>query len=513
MARRAGSLTDRTIGGLLWMLWGKGAHALFHLGILAVLARLLTPADFGVVSAALVVIGFSLIFSQIGLGPALVQRPVLEQRHLDTAFVATMVFAALLGVSIAAGAPLVAGFFRSEALTPVLRWLALIFPLQGLALVAESTAKRDLRFRWLANSDVVTYALGYGVVGITLALLGFGLWALVVAEIAKVSMRAIVLIAGQRVRPRVAWDRAAWRELMYFSGGFTIARVANYLAGQGDNLVVGRALGPVALGIYGRAYQLMAAPATGLGGMLDSVLFPAMAKVQDDKVRLAGAYRRGVAMLAMVVMPLSAISYLIAPEIIRVALGPSWDAAVLPFRVLAVGMLFRTSYKLSDSLSRATGSVYRRAWRQIVYAALVIGGAMAGQRWGIGGVAVAVVGALAVNFGLMAQLSLQLTGMTWREFGRAHVPGLALAVVCTPAALGAVYALRPIAPAAVVAIGVFGAAGAAALLFIRVAPGPFLGPDGAWMVETLRAFARKRLARGKHAQAGLGPVRTAEPTS
>src|SRR5688500_2061868 len=101
--RREGSLTDRTVGGLLWMLWGKGAHAFFHLGILAVLARLLTPADFGVVSAALVVIGFSMIFSQIGLGPALVQRRVLEQRHLDTAFTATLIFAVSIGAVIALG--------------------------------------------------------------------------------------------------------------------------------------------------------------------------------------------------------------------------------------------------------------------------------------------------------------------------------------------------------------------------------------------------------------------------
>ena len=505
MPRGAGGLTDRTVGGLLWMLWGKGAHALFHLGILAVLARLLTPADFGVVSAALVVIGFSMIFSQIGLGPALVQRPVLEQRHLDTAFVATMVFAAALGGAIAAGAPLVAAFFRSAEITPVLRWLALIFPLQGLALVAESTAKRDLRFRWLANSDVVTYAIGYGVLGIALALLGIGVWALVVAEIAKVGLRAMVLIAGQRVRPRLAWDAAAWRELMYFSGGFTIARVANYLAVQGDNLVVGRALGPAALGVYGRAYQLMAAPATGLGGMLDSVLFPAMARVQDDKQRLAGAYRRGVSMLSTIVVPLGAISFVIAPEIIRIALGPSWDAAVLPFRVLAVGMLFRTSYKISDSLSRATGSVYRRAWRQIVYAGLVIGGAMIGQRWGIGGVAAAVVGALAVNFLLMAQLSLQLTGMTWGVFARAHLPGFALAAVALPVALGVSYALRPVAPAVVVALAVFAAAGAVGLLFIRLAPGSFLGVDGVWMVETLRGFTRKQLARRRPA----GPAATA----
>ena len=498
---RSGSLTDRTIGGLLWALWGKSAHAICQLGVIAVLARLLTPADFGVVSAALVVIGFSMIFSQIGLGPALVQRPQLDRRHVDTAFVATMVFATALGGTIALGAPLVAKFFRIEGVAPVLRWLALVFPLHGVALVAESMAKRDLRFRWLANADVASYVLGYAGVGIVLALLGFGVWALVAGEIAKVCVRAAILVAGQRLRPRLAWDRAAWRELMFFSGGFTIARVANYLAVQGDNLVVGRALGPVALGIYGRAYQLMAAPATGLGGMLDSVLFPTMAKVQHDRIRLGTAYRRGVAMLSTTVLPLSAIAFVLAPEIIRISLGPAWDAAILPFRILAVGMLFRTSYKMSDSLSRATGSVYRRAWRQIVYAALVIGGAAVGQRWGVGGVAVAVVGALVVNFLMMAHLSLAITGLSWIEFAGAHRSGAALAALCAPAALVVATALRGEAAAPVVATAALAAAGVSGLIAVRVAPGFFLGADGIWMLDTLTGFARKRLRTGSPAAA------------
>jgi teichuronic acid exporter len=172
-------LTRRTVTGLLWAAWGKTAHALLQLAILAVLARLLAPADFGVVSAALVVIGLSSIFSQLGLGPALVQRPELEDRHTDSAFVASIAFGVGLGALVWIVAPHAATFFRIADVKPVLHALAVVFPLQGVSVVAESLAKRELRFRWIANVAVISYGLGYGAVGIALAAYGLGVWSLV----------------------------------------------------------------------------------------------------------------------------------------------------------------------------------------------------------------------------------------------------------------------------------------------------------------------------------------------
>lgn len=491
--RRPGELTRRTIGGLLWAGWGKSAQAVLHLLVLSVLARLLSPSDFGVVSAALVVIGFSAIFTQLGMGPALVQRPVLDQRHLDTAFSFSLGMAVSVGGVIAASASLVAAFFQAPQVDPVVRTLALIFPMQGLALVAESLARRELRFRWLAKIDVVAYGIAYGAVGVGLATVGWGVWALVWAELARVGIRTAVLIVGQEPRPRIAWERAAFGELMYFGGGFTIARVANYLAVQGDNLVVGRMLGPAALGLYGRAYQLMAAPATGFGAVLDSVLFPAMARVQDDPQRLGTAYRRGVTLLATMVLPVSVVALVLAPEIIHVALGAHWSGAVLPFQILALGMFFRTSYKMSDSICRATAMVYERAVRQIIYAALVIGGALVGQRWGIVGVAASVVLALVINFLLMAQLSLRVTSLSWADLGRAHVPGLLLSAVCFPCLWCVSAAMRSWGAAPlIVVVGGTGAACIGALAAMALAPRTFVGGDGLWMLSTLRTYLPHR---------------------
>jgi O-antigen/teichoic acid export membrane protein len=505
MGRTEGGLTRRTITGLLWASGGKAGQAALQLIVLAIMARLLTPADFGVVSAALVVIGLSSIFSQLGLGPALIQRPTLEARHLDTAFTSSVLFGTLLGAVIWLGAPVAAVVMRMEGVQPVLRVLAWAFPLQGAGVAADSLLRRELHFRWLARLDVVAYALGYGVIGISLALAGAGVWALVSGYIAQVALRSTVLLIRRPPRWRLPFDHDAFRELFYFGGGFTLAKVANYVAVQGDNFITGRFLGPQALGFYGRAYSLMAAPAYGFGTILDQVLFPAMAKVQHQPERLAAAYRRGVALIALITLAPSVALILLAPEFITFVLGPRWVPTVLPFQILTIGMLFRTSYKMSDSLARSTGVVYQRAWRQVLYAGLVILGAWIGQHWGIAGVAWGAMTALSINFFVMAQLSLRVAQISWLTFWRAHLPAVCLTLASFPVVMAVATLLRELhlAPSAV--LGGTAATGlvVAVVLCLRV-PDVFLGPDGRWILEKLRSFLPATYRRS-HAGAGATP--------
>ena len=160
MTRKPPSLTHRTVKGMAWTAFGSGAMAVLKILVLVLLTRLLSPADFGVVGAALIIITFSLTFSQLGLGPALVQRPVLEPGHISTAFFASTAFGFLVAAVVWLIAPLLAAFFRMEQLTLVVRWLAVVFPILGLTTVAENLIQRDLRFRLLANTDVIAYAVG-----------------------------------------------------------------------------------------------------------------------------------------------------------------------------------------------------------------------------------------------------------------------------------------------------------------------------------------------------------------
>src|SRR5438477_543881 len=485
-------LTRQTLGGLVWIGGGKVVYAGLRLLVLAILARLLSPADFGIVGAALVVVGFSAIFSQLGLAPAIVQRPVLERRHLEAAFSASVLFGLLLGVLLWVSAPLAARFFHIPGVEPVLRVLAWMFPLDGLSAIAESQVQRELRFRWLATMEVLTFVLGYGVVGVVLALLGAGVWALVAAQMAQTALYTVILIVSRPPALRLLPDRAAFGELMYYGGGFTVSKIANYFALQVDNLVVGRWLGATALGFYGRAYELMAGPPHLLGDAVDRVLFPAMASIQTDTRRLAEAYRRGVGLMALIMLPASLVLFIVAPELILAMLGPHWTAVVTPFQILALGMFLRTSYRISDVTARATAAVYHRAWRQLVYALCVLTGAWFGKTWGIAGVAAGVVGALAVNFFLMADLGLRLTRQTWRSFWDAHAPALALAAVAGLLAWGTAAAVRALgAPPLVLLVVTLTVTMGGLVLVVRSAPDLCFGPDGRWFVAALRAFLHK----------------------
>lgn len=467
-----------------------GALAVAELVTLLVLARLLSIHDFGVYAAAFAIIRFSVILEGLGVAPAIVQRPMLEERHLRVGFTLSLVLSLSIAGLVWVMAPMIAHLMRLPDLLPVVRAGCAVFLCQGVSMVALASAQRALRFRWLAAVDAGAFAAGFVLVGLVLGWLGFGVWALVCALITQHFLRMIVLLVGQPHPKRPMLERRAIGELLYFGGGFTIARVFTYLASQADKLIVGRWLGAGALGLYSVASQLMTAPAVIFGQILDRVLFPTMALVQQEPARLARAYRSGVAACALFALPVSVVIAIVAPEFVLVLVGRGWEGVVVPLQILALGMLFRTSCKLSDSGVRATGAVYERAWRQAVFAIAVVVGSVAGQAWGVRGVALGAVAALAINFLLMAQLSLRITGLRWSEFAMAHVPGLALASVIGASVWVLADRLRELEVSPLVLlVEVMLSAAAEGLLLCWLLPSLFLGRDGQSLLRVLVSLA------------------------
>lgn len=425
------SLTSKTLSGFLWLFSGKGVQAILQIVVLMILARLLSPAEFGIVGAALVVVGFSQIFSELGVGAAIVQRPALNRAHLHAGFTLSLLFSCLTGLVIALSAPLFATLFRMPDLEAVVRLLALIFPITGLSVVGEAMLKREMRFKQLMLIGLASYVIGYGAVGIVLAAFGLGVWALVIAQLSQALINAFIFLFIKRQVVGFTIKKEELAPLLNFGTGLSLAQIANYLARQIDNLVVGRWLGAEALGIYGRAYQFLMTPTNLFGSVTNQVLFPAMASVQHDKEKLVRAYTRAVALVAMSTLPLSGILVVLAPEIVKVLLGPQWEGVIAPFQVLAAFLFFRTSYKISDSLVRALGAVYQSAWRQWVYATAVFLGAWLGHLAGLSGVALGVGLAVCLHSFLMLQLSVRVSGASWLDLGYIHLRHSLIALIVT----------------------------------------------------------------------------------
>lgn len=486
-------LRYQAVTGLFWLLTGNAVFTIVRMLVLVILARLLTPEDYGVVGAAMVIVSFAQLFSELGVGPALIQHPNLEERHLRTSFTIFTSSGLLMGILITLAAPLIASFFQIDGLVTVIRVSAVVFPLQAFTSVPLALLRRDLQFRTIAWTNVATYIGGFGLVGIGMALSGFGVWALIGALISRLLINIVLLLIIQPFPKRPQFERQAFRELIHYGGGFTIARLFNYGATQGDNMIVGRWLGAEALGFYGRAYQLLVVPANLFGDIIDQVMFPSMAKIQHSREKLGEAYRQAISLTALIYLPLSAALVILAPELIQVALGSQWTAVKVPFQILAVGMLFRAS-KVNNVVPRATGHEYKRAWRQGVYAFLVFSGAFVGKNWGLSGVASGVLFALFVNFLLMVQLCLSLTGVSLYEFLKGLLPSLLMAGITLVLTQLVALGLRSLnLPALAILIGAGIVVGGCLLVLLRLLPRVLLGQDGMWMLEVLWKQINKKL--------------------
>lgn len=480
------NLRQKALGGFAWMSAVNGVRAVLRIAILAILARLLTPEDFGLVAAAGVVIWLSTIFANLGVGPALVQRPDMESRHVHTAFSSSLLLGMITAGIGYAAAPLISAGFRMDALTPVLRMMVLIFPVVSLSVVSESLLQRQLRFSAIAGIELVSYAVGYGLIGIILAMLGFGVWALVGAEMAKAALKSGLFLVAVPHTKRLSFDPRAFRDLLRFGSGHTIGSLSIYFALQGDNLVVARFLGPVALGLYSRAYELMMVPSSSLGMILYKVLFPAMAKVQDDAKRLQVTYRRGLSLVALLVGPVSAATVILAPEIISTLLGAGWEGVVAPLQILGLAMYFQIGRMVGGSVTNSVGAVFRSAWRGAAYAVLVVAGSLLGQPWGLPGVAAGVALAVFADFAMISQLSGRLTGLPVRSFLALHVPAVFLTSVVGGVLWLVAAVLRSMSAPPLTILLVAGAcAGSASLLLLRQYPNQVVGEDGIWMARTV----------------------------
>lgn len=487
----AKSLTENTLEGFYFTFGRAISRGLIQVAVLAVLARILSIADFGLVSAALVIVAFAQVFSEMGMGPTVIQRPDLEPRHISTALTASLAAGFLIGIAIYFLAPAIQQFFRMDGLDRVVAVLAILFPIFGAGIVPRSLLQRKLAFRKLAAIELGAYMVGYAPVAIGLALLGFGVWSLVFAQIAEIAIRIALFTKASAKELRFGFQLAAFRELIGDSVGYTVARLGNFAALQGDYLVVGRWLGQESLGIYGRAYQLLMMPGNLFGTAVDTVLFPAMSSVQSEPTRLRQAYLRSVGVIALITLPLTGLLVVLAPEVIGIVLGDKWNAVIVPFQILVTTLLFRTSYKISDSLTRATGAIYQRAWRQWIYAAAVFTGSLVGQFWGLTGVAIGVSLAIALNFLLMLDLSVRVLKGGWRELALLHARHLLIAILTTGAAFYAATQLRPEHSEWVVAAAAGLAAAAVGGLLALTLPRLF-GDEGRWAFALARKYTGRR---------------------
>lgn len=384
-AAATSSLDRRVAHGITWTAGVKAATVTVSWACTIMLARILTPQDYGIFTMGTLYVGLTLMLTDLGLGAAIIALPELSESlaaQLHTA--ATVLGVAAFAMSCLFAAP-ISRFFHTPLLTPVIIVISTLMILDALRLVPTARLGRELRFKDLAMLD--GYRSSALLFAVPLAFLGARYWTLVIGNIAAAAVVTTVVLV--KVPQRFA--RPVWSEIkpaLAFSSHFLTNQLAWYGYTNADFLVAGRILGKVALGEYNLAWTMVCAPGDKILSIFGRVMPMVLANIQRDVEALRRYFLLFTEVLAILIVPTAAGLALVADDFVSLVFGAKWAAAVVPLQLLCFFIAIHVIGTPTDRLLQATGQAkFPARCRFVMVVLLPLAFYLAGSRWGTSGIA------------------------------------------------------------------------------------------------------------------------------
>lgn len=373
-------------GGVI-TLAGQGARILVQVLSVVVLARLLSPHDYGLLAMVVAVTGVAEIFRDFGLSTAAIQARTLSRRQRDNLFWINSGIGLVLGLVIFAGAPLLAMLYHQDELVPITRALAAMFVLNGIATQYRANLNRHLQFVRLAVADVAAPAVAL-VVAAAMALAGFGFWALVAQQLTQYAVMLIIVMIGGRWLPGLPSRREPMDGLIRFGWHIVITQLIGYVSNNADSVVIGVRYGAGPLGSYNRAFQLLMTPFNQIRSPITRVALPVLAKLQDDPVRYGQFVARGqIALGYTLCLGLALVAGASVPVTEVFLGGGEWSAVAPVLTLLAIAAIFQALAFVGYWVYVTRALTRYLVQYSFVSSAIRIVCILVGSNWGIVGVA------------------------------------------------------------------------------------------------------------------------------
>jgi len=399
------NLRSKTVKGGVFTIASQILKFVLQLGSTAILARLLAPFDFGLIAMATVVTRFLAMFNHAGLSEATIQRKSINKIQVSTLFWMNLILGFTLAAIVALFAPILAWFYGEALIRPIVVSLAISFVFTGLTVQHSAVLKRDMRFKAIAIIDNVSLFAGV-VIASVMGFFGFGFWSLVMM-INTTSLAKLLLTFGTDpwIPSRPKFSREV-KSMLAFGGVLSLSSLLSYGRRNIDNLLIGAIWGPIALGYYSKAYQLLMMPIQQANRPFTNVIVPALSRLQDHPERFNRYYQKAILLLTMVSLPIAGFSFAAAQEIVLAVLGPQWLEAVPYFQALAPAAFAGSLNGVSSWIFISTGKAAQHLRTQVVVTAIVVPTMLLGGLWGALGVAVgfSISYSLAIPFAIAASL-------------------------------------------------------------------------------------------------------------
>lgn len=410
------TLVKKAVHGMAWVTLSTIIIRILEFSTKIILARLLAPADFGLLAIGLLAINTMGLFRNLGFGAALIyKKDDSNNTAANTAFFLLPIVATILFVLAYLSAPYVAVFFDNAAVEPIIRILSLTFIISSFGTVPSLMLEKELEFKKKVLPDTVPI-VGYACVAIVLALGGYGVWSLVYGQIVSAVLSAVLIWMVSDWRPTFSFDKEVAKELFGYGKHILGASIIIFLITNIDDAIVGRILGLEALGFYTIAYSISNLPATQITHLVGRVMFPTYSKLQDDRDALRRAYLKTLKYVSMLSIPTAFGILVIAPDFVNVVLGEKWMPAVPALQVLCFFGLSRSIAATTGSIFQATGKpeiLLKTSFIQLI--AMVVLMYPLVIRYGIVGVSIAVTIPIVAQTIVQVYIVHRLIRMNFRD--------------------------------------------------------------------------------------------------
>ena len=469
------ALRKKATTGVAWSFLRQGISEVLLFPASMVLARLLTPQEFGIAAAANFFSQLAGRLSDLGFNAALVRSKEIRPIHLSTVFVVSLALGVVKFSALFLAAPFVNAFYGVDAPGNVIRVAAFAFLIGPFGGVPGALLSRNFQYKKAAMVDTVNLVV-FSFTSVILAWLGFSYMSMVYGRLAGATATVVTRIVFARWRPSLRFSWPVLREILSFGSGFHAKRLLDYVAQQGDNLIVGKLQGMTALGLYDKAFSTMDRFLTRMTGG-PGVMFRIFAVIHEDQDRFRRAYQKMIMSSSLLGFPVFAVLIVTAPELIVVLFGSQWEGSVQPFRLLCVAATLKLLNTYASSVIQATGRVWAEVWRQMVLIALTVGGVAAFNAWGPTGAAAGVLLATIAMSVMMHALLRRVGNLRWSEIVRPLMPALSCATAVAAMALlagRAVLAFHPGARPVLLLVCQVAPAAVLGVVFVLFAPFPEL---------------------------------------
>jgi len=349
-------LKQQALSGVKWTSISSIIIAIIQLAQLAILAHYLEPSDFGLMAIVAVIIGFSALFMDMGISASIIHRQSITHEELSSLYWLNIASGVLLFFLVYCLAPILASFYNETELMPMVQILAVTFVISGIGNQYGILLQKALRFNLMAKISIVSALTGF-VAAVSLAIYGFGVYALVYAALASVFVSTFmnVLIGMRDHRPSLVYQHHEVMPMISF-GVFQMGeRSINYFNSQFDVILIGKLLGTETLGIYSVAKNLSMRPAEIINPIITKVTFPIMAKVQNDTLRLKSIYLKTINYLSSINFPIYILLAIFAEPIILMLFGEKWHDSIIILQILSIYGAFRATTNPIGSLLLSKG--------------------------------------------------------------------------------------------------------------------------------------------------------------